>query len=108
MVAGIDTDEHTLAERPGEDVPIFCFGRSAGGDQTETSLLPHHGMVPGQSRSAAVPNRVATRIAHVRHNDAIETQSAGYQGGCHCRTARLVGQPGLEDLLIGRLNETRQ
>ncbi len=107
VVAGVDAHEHAVAERAGEHVAGLGFGRFTGGDQTQTGLLADHGMVARERRRAAVANGVAARIADVRDHHAVEPQSAGYQCGGHGPAARIGGQPGLEDLLVGGLNQAR-
>jgi hypothetical protein len=108
VFAGLHPDEHRIAEGTGEDVPRFGFGRFPCGDQTQTLPLAHHRMVPRENRRAAVPNRVAARIADMRNHGSVKPQGTCYQRRRHCQATRFAGQPGLENLLIGCLDQARQ
>ena len=57
VVPGFDADEHGVAERTGEDVPLLGFGGLVGGDQAQAHALADYGMVAGKDGCAAVSNQ---------------------------------------------------
>ena len=84
------------------------FRRLLRGDQPDAGLVLGNGVIARQQAGLVLADQIATRIAGVRHDNAIVAESARNQCGCHGRAARTVGASGLVNLYVGLLGQAHQ